>query len=298
MAFQLDPALAPAREIARVVGEVLAEARGIMGDSSGDVATRIHIARTASKKVRALIRVPSGWPRAGVKREDERLRRAARRLSRFRDAEALGNSCRGLAPARSSDRAALAVLRREVSRHRATVLTEAAQVEAALLRAARDYGRVQSALKRWPVGAGGPDSFLPAFQRSYRRARRRLRSLDGKVTGAGYHRWRKAVKRFGYHCRLLRGVGPVFARPYSAAVDQLGDRLGSEHDLALLRDFVRRHADPRMLGLIERGRRKFRREAARLGRSLFAVKPKVYASRLRERWRVAAGGEGSWQPIS
>jgi CHAD domain-containing protein len=290
MVFQLDPALAPAREIARVADEVLAEARRIMGDLAGDVAKRIHIARTASKKVRALIRIPSGWPQAAVKREDERLRRAARRLSRFRDAEALRNACRALAPVRSSDRAALAVLRREVLHHREAVLADAARVEAALLRAARDYGRVQSALKRWPGGDGGPDSVVPAFQRSYRRARRRLRSLDGKATGAAYHRWRKAVKRFGYHCRLLRDVGPAFARPYSAAVDQLGDRLGSEHDLALLSEFVRRHADPRMLGLIDRRRRKFRREAARLGRSVFAEKPKAYARRLRERWRVAVGG--------
>jgi len=75
---------------------------------------------------------------------------------------------------------------------------------------------------------------------------------------------------------------------------ELADRLGDDHDLAVLREFLTempgRAGQPAMVatlqGLIIRRRAELQQSANLLGRRIFASKPNGFVARLHELWQV------------
>jgi hypothetical protein len=90
-------------------------------------------------------------------------------------------------------------------------------------------------------------------------------------------------------------------KPFTQAVDRLGELLGQEHDLTVLTEFVEkaeggaRRATPsalRLLKMIERQRLELRRRAHAAGDRLFAEKPRAYVGRLDRWWQAAVKTSG------
>ena len=79
-------------------------------------------------------------------------------------------------------------------------------------------------------------------------------------------------------------------------VSTLGDLLGDEHDLSLLRNYLQDSANSdghkasaaAGIRLVETRRRELRRAALALGQRLFADKPRVVERRLLHWWKVSA----------
>jgi CHAD domain-containing protein len=95
MAFRLKRRRAIAAQLRRVVRDALEEAAAhLRGSEPRDEA--IHDARTAIKKVRAVLRLLRDPLGARYDRENDRLRDAGRRLSALRDADALEETLRSL----------------------------------------------------------------------------------------------------------------------------------------------------------------------------------------------------------
>lgn len=299
MAFRLHPSRPTGREIARIASERLAAIRRSAA-AGGDLTKRIHAARTTCKKLRALLRLGPAWPKPAVQRECDRLKHAARRLAEFRDVDAMLGACRALATTHRRDRAALTALRRQLAGHRKVLQADPRKVEAALVAVARDLERTLAQVRTWPAGTNDITPALPALKAAYRRARRRAAGIDRDAPAADYHRWRKAVKRLGYHSLLLGGACPGVGGAWGRRVGRLGDLLGRDHDLAVLREFIRgtaqadsrqlTAAENRTLALIDRRQHTARRAARRLAKRIFTAKPKAYVRRIKRQWRAAAPG--------
>jgi hypothetical protein len=70
---------------------------------------------------------------------------------------------------------------------------------------------------------------------------------------------------------------------------ELADRLGDDHDLAVLADWIREHtgAGPEFYNAVDRRRAELQAEAITLGARLYADKPKAYVRRMRRLWKAS-----------
>ena len=97
------------------------------------------------------------------------------------------------------------------------------------LRAVRDR------LPSWPLADSRFDDLAPGFKRSYRRGRKAMRAVDEAPSDGGFHEWRKRAKDHRYHLELLRDLWPAQIKARRAEVRALGELLGDDHDLTVLR---------------------------------------------------------------
>jgi hypothetical protein len=117
-------------------------------------------------------------------------------------------------------------------------------------------------------------------RRIYRQGRRRLARAQRARSSATLHDWRKRVKDLRYVAEALELRGGVARR-----ADRLGETIGEEHDLMLLRGHLRRRrahfqgeqATRRAIEKLIRARRKrLRKRAYKLGEQLYGRKPKRF----------------------
>jgi hypothetical protein len=87
------------------------------------------------------------------------------------------------------------------------------------------------------------------------------------------------VKDLWYHCSILEETWKPVMKALAGEAHELSDRLGDDHDLAVLLDWGAEPLEP----LIGRRRRELQDEAFAYGARLYADKPKVFARRI-ERW--------------
>ena len=117
-------------------------------------------------------------------------------------------------------------------------------------------------------------------------------------TTFAFHQWRKRVKYLRYQMEAIESLWPEIVGAYARSLDELGESLGLEHDLAMLE-----HAlvhDPalcpvpeerRLLGaLVLHERAVLRHSAAKLGRLVFAEEPDVFVARIGSYWDASRSG--------
>jgi CHAD domain-containing protein len=301
MAYRLEPTQPPGREVVRLALELLADgSQAVVGRQP--LEDRVHVGRTTCKKLRALFRLmrrsdPRFWADS-----NDRLRGAGRSLTEFRDAEVLLATARSFKPGHGVRRASLDDLGRRLRAHRQALLGDRSRVREVLVRFGRELQSTRAAVRKWRPKDKDLTRMSGEIETSYRRARRAGRSIEPGAAGAAYHEWRKAVKTFGYHCRLLRAAWPEVTKPYAREVGRLADLLGREHDLTVLADFVRREneegsrrpaaTEQKLIALIERRQTELRREARAMAVRIFAGKPRDYARRIGVWWNAAAHTPG------
>jgi CHAD domain-containing protein len=278
----------------RIAREQLDRAQGALDDPKVDRDEAIHEARKCGKRLRALLRLA----RAGIgddvyRRENAAIRDAARDLAGLRDAEALLETYERL-HARFADevdwrrlvgvRRALVARRKEVAGdgtlpHRIDAFGEQ-------LRAVRDR------LPSWPLADLEFDALAPGLERSYRRGRAAMRAIDDAPSDERFHEWRKRAKEHRYHLELLRDLWPAQVKARRAEVRTLGDLLGDEHDLSVLRATLNAErerfgagAGP-LLELAARQQAELRARMWPLGVRLFAERPKALVRRYRRYWQA------------
>jgi CHAD domain-containing protein len=277
----------------RVAREQLEGAIASLDVTHAQRADGIHDARKRFKKVRALLRLASGdLDSATASAEDTAIRDAGRALADARDAEALlaafDTMCgrdRGGEPVRR-----FAAIRRALVRDRL----------AARQRLARDDGTIEGVVASlveareraaaWPLDRDSFAAIRPGLARAYARGRANLRRLPPSPSPEQLHDFRKRVKELWYHMRLLQGVWPRMIKRQAAELDALGELLGEDHDLAVLRDRVRergiRGAEA-LADLIEKRRRDLLDDARRLAELLYSEKPRSFVARMGRYWKAS-----------
>ena len=116
--------------------------------------------------------------------------------------------------------------------------------------------------------------------------------VKGDATVEILHEWRKQAKYLRYHLELLTPTWPEVVGKLAAEAKKLGDLLGDDHDLAVLRAMVvpshaRGHAEQDgFLGeLIDRQRERLQAKAIASGELLYRERPKEFVCRLTAYWR-------------
>ena len=297
MSFTLDPTKPIPKAVRKTAEKQL---RNIVETLSGEAGLNpdeaTHDARKRTKKLRALLRLIR--PEVGNKiyrRENQALRDAARRLSAVRDAWVLVEALDGLLTPAADELTehTVAPLRSELVReHRAL---QAGQGEHdALGQAAADYERVLARVSRWTLPDHGWRSLDDGLAAVVQDGRRQMARASSRGRAEDFHEWRKQVKYLRHQFELVRPAWPDVLEAMADTAAEIGDLLGTDHDLAVLRERVlgvpeltieTRQA---LLARIDERRGECQREALALGRRLYAEKPSALTTRLGRLWKAAA----------
>lgn len=235
MDFALEPGRRPQKAVRKVATERLDLALASLGGIADDPERSIHETRKRIKELRALLRLVRSelGPRSTV--EDARLRSAAAVLGAGRDAQvqvrAFDRLVEHAGPLPEEARDHLAE-QAEQATH--ALLSDPAVDELAwtpLLRA-------RSEVADWRIEARGFDAYADGLRRTYTGGRRRLAVVRALPHTEELHSLRTATKRLWYQTRLLRAAAPELLAGTIEELDQLGELLGDDHDLAVLHQSV------------------------------------------------------------
>jgi CHAD domain-containing protein len=206
-------------------------------------ADAVHEARKHFKKLRALVqllRAPLGAK--GVRREQAVYRDAGRSLHRLRDARALAVALEGLTGRFFEKRrpplvlAAQRVLSAAEQRaRRALAKDDACDTLLATLRAARTRAA------GWKLDEFRWKDLRSALRRSYRRAREAWRLACDEPKPGRLHEWRRRTKDLWYHVSLVHSAAPDLLDEVAGELDVLGEFLGDDRDLVVLRKTLDAH---------------------------------------------------------
>jgi CHAD domain-containing protein len=256
---------------------------------SGDEA--VHEARKSFKKIRAVLRLVR--PKIGegaYRRENLCFRDAGRPLTEVRDAKILIESLSGLVEhfkehvsGRSFGEVRKA-LQANLRGVRKRVLDEqnAFEVVGETVRQARER------VKDWADVPGKWSSVRDGLREVYRRTRITFQEASADATVEKLHEWRKQSKYLRYQLEVLRPLWPERLGELADEADRMGELLGDDHDLTVLRQPL--GGEPAgdgetLLALIDRRRAELQGEALLLGGRFFQDRPRAFARRLKGYWK-------------
>ena len=255
----------------------------LRGKTDSTPVEAVHEARKDMKKLRALLRLARGELGGRVyARENACFRDAARELAGQRDADVMLETLGSLSylPAGEAWE-----VRKRIQADRARNGDEggrkqAARSAVAILKEAR--GRVSD----WPLERDSFDALAKGLERTYRRGRREYEAAMDEPTVESLHAWRKRVKYLWYHHTLLRSAWPPVMEVAGDEAHALSDRLGDDHDLAVLAAWVDENggAGPEFHAAVDRRRSELQAEAFALGVRVYAEKPKAFVKRMERLW--------------
>lgn len=293
MAFRLRIDEPIEKGFRRIGAEQIERARRQLA-ASADPATEIHEARKCIKRIRALLRLGrEGLGEAVFRAENAHFRSIASCLASQRDDHVLLQTIVKLA-AEDGERAgpALARLKEAVLARRPEAVADPdagrRDADAALARALRRFRRLRIQ----------PDSFATLELGLVRNYRKSLRCRDAAYaanTDDAFHEWRKCVQTHWRHMTLLSRAWPALFDAHIAAVRELSQILGDDHDLALLKARLAALAPGALSAeetrdieeLIQARQRALRRAAKPRGAMIFAERPKAIGRRLAAVWESA-----------
>jgi CHAD domain-containing protein len=266
-----------------------------------DPVESVHEARKSIKKARSALRLARGPLGSKAYRAEMRaLRDVGRELSGSREADVMVQTLDKLTERAVGrvPKAGLKTLRKHLA-EQAQRSRAASTRERAVL--ARRLTEIDERAQAWPLDGYDWRAARKAMRRSYRAGRRGLAAIEQEPTAEALHEWRKRVKDLWYHQRLVRDLWPELMKREASEAHELTDILGDDHDLAVLRAMLAEDSgaaaatpadlEP-LLEAIDERRAELLAAARRLGRRLYAERPKAYAARLDAyRDSLAAGHE-------
>jgi CHAD domain-containing protein len=298
MSFELKPDKSLRKNIRRLARkqiegalDVLTRARKRPRDEA------VHEARKSFKKIRALLRLvrPEIGERS-YREENTEFRDAARPLTEVRDARILIDTLDNLIKhfGEHIDGRSFADVKKvlEANLHavRKRVLFEQnapAKVISAVRQARKRTKDWTDVRDKWSaVGKGLTDT--------YRRSARAFREANTDPTPEKMHEWRKQTKYLYYQLQVLRPLWPERMEELANETDRMGELLGDDHDLVVLRHTVAGGPEPFgdegdvevLLALIDRRRTELEQEAMALGQRFFQDRPRDLGRLLKGYWKT------------
>jgi CHAD domain-containing protein len=255
----------------------------------------VHCTRKEIKKVRAVMRlVRAKVTKRAYRRQNRLLKKAARQLAGPRDAWVKIETLRNLTHHFKS-RLTPGALRRVRPELRNAFEQEMKRF--AKENRARDARRVlrgaAKELQRLDVSGKGWKALGPGIRTAYRQGRCAYQTARKDPSPENFHQWRKRAKELWYQVSLLRPIWPEQMEAMIRELERLGDYLGDDHDLVILRQSLEeQHGDAGrsreleiLHGLIDERQRELRAAVLRLGRRFYGGKPSVFCERLARYWR-------------
>jgi CHAD domain-containing protein len=315
MAFKFDIREPLTGGIARIARERIERVIESLSEKPQPSAESIHDARKDLKCLRAVLRLARGSIQSEVrKRENIFFRDAGRSLSAARDSQALLEALQhfsrrhrrhldGTTPKQESINEFIEKIREKIEKEkidrlpRETLRTLVQELRQAKRRAGLWFdSTVVQPGNEWEtlVGIG--------LRRTYRQGKNLLWQLEmigqENASDETWHELRKCAKALGYQLRLLR---PIWSGPINVLlreIDQLTDRLGDDHDLAVLRGRILKepydlsetqesaNTRQRFLQFLDRRRRKLQSESLQLARRIYVEKSGQFERRFAAYWHA------------
>ena len=299
MAYRLRRAEKVGVGMRRLVrAEIDAAVAALRGEGDRDEA--IHEARKGIKRIRAALRLVRDGLGERFQPENVRYRDVGQKLSGLRDAGALLETFAAIEEEGGEKfggvRAALEAYKR---RCEAAVDPGAAMEEAA---AGLEAGRGEVAV--WRGIGEGFGAIEPGLRRTARDARRAWRRAGQNPAPEEFHEWRKRTKDHWHHVKLLEGMRAAALRRYAGRIKKMEQRLGDEHNVAVLDQVMREHVDLFAEGeeraAVERAagalREKLRRDAFKLAEEVWAPKTGEFVGVVEHWWEAWRGERASeWE---
>jgi CHAD domain-containing protein len=269
--------------------------RGLEELDGEDPNEGIHQVRKRCKKLRALVRLVRAADEDLYQRENEAFRDTARRASHLRDDAAMVEAYDALAGGYEEhvELTSFTPVRDALVARREDAGTD---VDEALTAIRSDLEAARGRIATWELPGDGFEVLAGGLERTYRRSRKRQRDAYAEGSTQAFHEWRKRVKYHRYQVRLLQDAWPAELKARRRELHTLGELLGDDHDLAVLRE--RLHAEPdehggtdlvaALTGLLDRRRATLQVRADHLGARLFAEKPGAFVGRVGAYWEAWA----------
>jgi CHAD domain-containing protein len=254
------------------------------GEAGSSPEEAVHNTRKDMKKLRALLRLMRSELGDDVyRRENECFRDAAAELSGVRDADVMLATLETL----ELEEPVSGPLRQALEAHRLRTGGGSRKQAASQVIEILEQARARAA--EWPLERDDFEALRPGLRRMYKRGRREFRALREEPTVEGLHEWRKRSKELWYDHTLLRSLWKPVMDAVGDEAHALSDRLGDDHDLAVLLAWAQEHAEPEpeLVEAVERRRAKLQRDAFELGARLYADRPKAFLRRLELLWEAS-----------
>jgi CHAD domain-containing protein len=300
MSFQLRPEESLRKNLRRIVrNQVDAALEELAAPPKGPRDAIVHEVRKSLKKIRAVLRLVR--PVLGGKcyrRENTCFREAARPLTEVRDARILIETLDKLVdlfPEDVSGRS-LAEVRKALRDNLRGVRKRVLDQQNAFVVVAETVSQARERVKGWTDVPDRWSSAGAGLEDTCRQARAAYRDAASDPNVAKLHEWRKQVKYLRYQFEVLRPLWPERVEELAGEADRMGDLLGDNHDLAVLRQVLTDDSQPTdggereaLLALIDRRRAELEQEVLLLGERFFQDKPRALARRLKGYWKTWRG---------
>jgi CHAD domain-containing protein len=135
----------------------------------------------------------------------------------------------------------------------------------------------------WSFGGKGFALIERGLHDAYRDGRHALARVHDAWSPDHVHELRKRAKDLRFDVELIANGWPVLLEPFAKVIDDLGELLGEDHDLAVLGDHLRGSGGALIepwLDAIEHRRHKLRKRALPLARRIYAEKPPAFVERM------------------
>ena len=214
-------------------------------------------------------------------RENRRFREAGLRLSKLRDAQVLGLALEELRKEARGRPLAAAIAQLEHSLAARRKQADGEGFNAATLDASLKAGR---RFEDWPLEKLVWRDVRRGLRRTYRQGREAFAGVRLHPTDAALHEWRKRVKNLFYQLTLLDRLTSNTGRRLARTLQDLGERLGDDHDLALLSSQARKTlpdgtGKESLLRFLAARRLRLQRTALKLGGDCYRRRERGFARR-------------------
>lgn len=275
MSFRIQKGEALAAALGRIAAE---EMHLALEQLRRDGGARVHAARKALKRLRALLRsLRVTLPKEIYCAENARLGEVGRKMSPVRDAHVQLETLRKLDITRNP---AARKLRHHLLRQQSELARRMPQLRKSV-RAMLDASRDQ--MSSWPLQAATPAGLAAGLRRIYKQGRKVGRQARQTGTPEHFHQWRKKAKALGYAFELIESLGSGKISKMLRCADCLTECLGDDHDLFVLLQALRAEnqtkPDDGFLKLsdqIAQARARLQKRAFKCGDKLYRQKPAAF----------------------
>ena len=305
MAYRFEPGESVSDGTNRLALEQIGAAITHLRSTKGDREEHIHASRKCMKRLRGLVRLVRGELGDEVyRRENECFRDVARGLAGLRDAaaliEALDDLVLWLGPRNPKSR--FATIRTWLDRRRTAAYEKLKADDKRVEQAIAVLDEAEKRVCAWPLQSDGFAAMGAGLRRVYGRGRKEFEEARWRPATSAMHGWRKRVKYLWYHVQLLQDTWPPLMQVTQAELDELGDMLGKDHDLALLLEAVveefSHSGASATVGALKRriGERRaaLHNECFVLGQRSYAERPGAFVRRMQAYW-MTRGEEQNYQ---
>ena len=283
--------------VRRMAAAQLDKALAHLGCQDGERDKHIHEARKATKRLRALVRlVRRDLGDEVYALENQCYRGAGQQLSGLRDATVLVETLDRLVESLGEDvpKSRFVRVRTWLVERRDRAYGQADSINRAVQEVIAEFAPARERLEHWNLQRHGWGGIRMGVQRIYARGRRDFAGAYALPSDEAFHDWRKQVKYLWYHTQILGNIWPSVMRAQAAELDQLGELLGQDHDLAVLRttvltEFPRAGATATLRALerrINEVRSRMQAQARLLAERIYLERPREFSRRLGGYWRV------------